>query len=85
MSNELKDWLIDHRLEEQEKHIEFLYEFLSRNFGEPCTWSFENIDVSDYIFNHNDMWCEENCGNVPDIECWKKYLQIRIETEARVE
>ena len=80
MSNEYKDW-IRNRYEEQEQDIEYIYEFLARNFGEPCIWSFDNIDVYDYIFERDDTWCDKNCGNVPNIECWRKYLELRIEEE----
>lgn len=55
-------------------------------FGEvPCNYAFcaihgdGFIQVGDFMYEQCDGWCEDKCGEVPTIECWKRFFKAWVE------
>ena len=44
-------------------------------FGSPCDYS----PMDDIMHEHDDGWCEKNCGTVGDEQCWRRYIKIKLE------
>ena len=47
-----------------------IYEKLADLFGIPCNYS-----PCDEIMLESER-CMEDCGNIPDAECWRRYFEI---------
>lgn len=63
---------------ELENKIDFICEQLAHDFETPCNFS----PMSEIMLE--DSRCEEDCGKIPESECWKRYfeeMQRREENE----
>lgn len=61
-------------------------EVVADMFGEvPCNYAFcarqgdGFIQVDDFMYEQCDGWCEDKCGEVPTIECWKRFFKAWVE------
>ena len=61
-------------------------EVVADMFGEvPCNYAFcasqgdDYIQVDDFMNEHCGGWCEDKCGEVPTIECWKRFFKAWVE------
>lgn len=55
-------------------------EVVADMFGEvPCNYAFCARQVDDFMYEQCDGWCEDKCGEVPTIECWKRFFKAWVE------
>ena len=52
-----------------------IYEKLADLFDIPCNYS-----PCDEIMSESER-CMEDCGNIPDAECWKRYFEVVCDGE----
>lgn len=49
----------------------------------PCEYSFGDIDVAEFMYEHAPGWCEHNCHleneNATCEDCWHKFFETLIE------
>ena len=55
--------------------VDDLLQWLADHFEEPCNYTFDDVDVWEYIFEHDPDYCEKHCGQEVK-ECWRKYLEL---------
>lgn len=63
--------------------LDFIYEWLERQFEEPCNYTFDGRDVAYFMHENCGSWCENNCGQVKAKECWKSYFKKLMEIERK--
>ena len=49
---------------------------LAELYGSPCNFSPQD----EYMLENGK--CEDCCGDIPDSECWKRYFDIKFNTDA---
>lgn len=60
---------------------EFILKKLGEFFEEPCNWTLGGISIDEFMLEHGDEWCCENCGAVSAEECWRKFFEILLREE----
>lgn len=35
--------------------------------------------ICDEVTEHYNEWCERNCGRVGGDQCWRKYINLKLE------
>ena len=56
---------------------EKIYRWMAYVYDEPCNYSFDSIDVSDFMFENAEEWCRENCTDSYDKwHCWEKFFEL---------
>jgi len=53
--------------------LKAVYKELSDLFGTPCVFDL----LEKYMNKKADMWCDENCGEIPESVCWKKFFELK--------
>jgi len=63
--------------------LKAVYEILGDFFESPCNYGFVGESIDEYMMDHAELWCEDNCGRVADAACWQKFLELKIEERKR--
>lgn len=58
-------------------NVDFIYKELAELFEIPC-----NFSPMDEIMFESER-CEDDCGKIPNSECWKRYFEERWKIEGR--
>ena len=62
-----------------------IIQLIAKYFEPPCQYEFGDVSAYDFInevFGEEGIeWCEENCGNVSDCDCWKRFFDMMIKAE----
>lgn len=69
-NSELSAWLQE--LRARRHYMEKIFEVLAEQLGCPCNFS----PIDEYMLESGG--CEDCCGEIPDKECWSRYLQTKI-------
>ena len=54
---------------------EWVSHLLGEWFEEPCNYSLGDIDVAEYMTDHCQKYCDENCDNHDHGLCWLRFFE----------
>ncbi len=76
---------LDMAIEElkQTDFADFILHWLADSYGCICDYDFAGINASDYLYEHDNDYCEEGCGKNTDYDCWKKFLELKYQEHKR--
>lgn len=70
-NRQLAEWLEE--LRARRHYMEKICEVLAEQFDSPCNFS----PIDEYMLKNG--CCEDCCGgDIPNVECWSRYLQTKI-------
>lgn len=62
--------------------VDDILQWLFDHFEEPCNYTFDDVDVPEFIFEYDPDFCETHCDNHNVKECWRKYLELYFKRKA---
>lgn len=72
---------LEDKIEQQELvSLNSVAKLLNHWWDCPCNFIFDEVDVSDYMYENCGDWCEENCDKMMEDStgCWEMLLKAKL-------